>query len=325
MSDLRIGLAGVGLHGWRYADPLLKGTIPGATLAAISRRDEKRGRELAERHGVEFVGDPLDLATCPGVDAVIAVLPPDRHPPVALACLDAGRPVLVEKPLAPERQAAAAVARRAEDTGTPLMVAHTLRYDAVVERVRREIPALGALRVIALNQRFEPTSRDWIDTPGRGGAMLNTGGHGFDLIRYLTGAEAVSVMAETETVVTQRTEDEFACIVRLEPGGILATLDNARTTAGRSGRIEIAGERGQIRADHALRTFARIEGRTESCSALIPERHTVDETLGAFVACIRDGNPPPITARDGLAAVELVEACAISAKHGRRVLLDELR
>jgi len=325
MSDLRIGLAGVGLHGWRYADPLLKGTIRGATLAAISRRDEKRGRELAEQHGLEYVGDPRDLATHPGVDAVVAVLPPDLHPPLALACLDAGRPVLVEKPLAPEARTAAAVARRVEETGTLLMVAHTLRYDAVVEKVRRKIPALGPLRVIALNQRFEPTTRDWIDTPGRGGAILNTGVHGFDLMRYLTGAEAVSVMAESEAAVTRRTEDEFACIVRLEPGRILATLDNARTTEGRSGRIEVAGERGQIRADHALRTFATIEGRVETLSDPVPPRHTVDETLGAFVKCVRDGTPPPITAHDGLAAVELAEACTISARLGRRVLVDELR
>jgi myo-inositol 2-dehydrogenase/D-chiro-inositol 1-dehydrogenase len=236
-----------------------------------------------------------------------------------------GKPVLAEKPPAPERRGAAEGARRVEETGTFLMVAHTLRYDAVVEKVRQEIPTLGALRVIALNQRFEPTARDWIDTPGRGGAMLNTGVHGFDLMRYLTGAEAVSVMAESETAVTRRTEDEFACIVRLEPGKILATLDNARTTEGRSGRIEVAGERGQLRADHALRTFARIEGRTEVLSDTVPERYTVDEALRAFVECVRDGAPPPITARDGLAAVELVEACSISAELGRRVLLDELR
>lgn len=325
MSDLRIGLAGVGVHGWRYARPLLEGTIGGATLAAISRRDERQGRELAERHGLDYLADPRELATCPGIDAVVAVLPPDLHPPVALACLDAGRPVLLEKPLAPNRQSAAAVVERAEATGTPLMVAHTLRFDAVVERVRREIPTLGTLRVMALNQRFEPTTRDWIDTPGRGGALLNTGVHGFDLMRFLTGAEAVSVVAESNAAVTRRTEDEFACVVRLEPGGILATLDNARTTRGRSGRIEIAGEHAQLRADHVLRTFSRIEGRTETSSGPVPGRHTVDVTLQTFVASVRDGSPPPITARDGLAAVELVEACLTSARLGRRVLLDELR
>jgi myo-inositol 2-dehydrogenase/D-chiro-inositol 1-dehydrogenase len=325
LSVVRIGLAGVGLHGWRYANSLLEGTVRGAKLTAISRRDETRGRELADRFGVEHVGDPRELAVHPSVDAVVAVLPPDLHPPLALACLDAGRPVLVEKPLGPDRSAAADVVGRARETGTVLMVAHTLRYDAVVERVRREIPTLGPLRMIALNQRFEPTTRDWIDTPGRGGAMLNTGVHGFDLMRYLTGAEAVSVMAETEAVVTDRTEDEFACIVRLEPGGILATLDNARTTGGRSGRIEIAGERGQIRADHVLRTFARIEGRSETLEQPVAQRYTVDLTLEAFVGCVRGATPPPITASDGLAAVELVEACAISARLGRRVLLDEIR
>jgi predicted dehydrogenase len=324
-TKLRIGLAGLGLHGIRYAEPLLDGTIPGAVLSAVSRSDERSGREFAKGYGARFVRDARELATLPGLDAVIAVLPPDLHPDVACACLDAGRPVLVEKPLASDWRSAARVVKRAGETGTPLMVAHTLRFDAVIEAVRRELPSLGRIRLVALNQRFEPTTRGWIDTPGRGGAILNTGVHGFDLLRYFTGAEAESIVAESASIVTRRTEDEFACVVRLEPGGILGTLDNARTTRGRSGRIEVVGERGQVRADHVLRTFARIEGRAETQLGPIPSHHTVNTTLARFVECVRDGTPPPITAEDGEAAVRMVEACARSASEGRRVRLDELR
>lgn len=324
-TRLRIGLAGLGLHGRRYAEPLLAGSIPGAVLGAVSRSDEAVGREFAMKHGVEFVGEPNELATLPGIDAVVAVLPPDLHPPLAMACLDARRPILVEKPLAPDARSAAKVAARVDDTGSLLMVAHTLRFDAVVQAVRTEIAALGALRLLALNQRFEPTDRNWIDTPGRGGAALNTGVHGFDLMRYFTGAEAVSVVAESASVVTERTEDEFACVVRMEPGGILATLDNVRATSGRSGRIEIVGEHGQLRADHFLRTLVRIDGRSEIELGPVPSHFTVNTALERFVACVRDGTHPPINAADGRAAVEMADACMLSAREGRRVRIDEVR
>ena len=324
-ATLRIGLAGLGLHGSRYAEPLLAGSIHGAVLGAVSRGNEVAGREFAIEHGVAFAHDPCELATIPGIDAVVAVLPPDLHPELAMACLDARRPVLVEKPLAPDARSAAQVTERVDRTGSLLMVAHTLRFDAVVQAVRTEIAGLGAVRLVALNQRFEPTARGWIDTPGRGGAALNTGVHGFDLMRYFTGAEAVSIVAETASVVTERTEDEFACVVRMEPGGVLATLDNARTTAGRSGRIEIVGENGQLRADHVVRTLARIEGRSETQLGPVPSHFTVNTALERFIECVRHGTPPPITAADGKAAVEMVDACLLSAREGRRVHIDEVR
>jgi predicted dehydrogenase len=318
---IRIGLAGLGVHGERYAAHLLRGDVPGAVLAAISRSDRVRGRAFAAEHGVAFVADALELACRPGIDAVVAVLPPDLHPPLALACLEAGRPVLVEKPVAPNGDSAARVARRAADTGTPLMVAHTLRFDPLVERLRREIPSLGALRLVAVSQRFEPSSRPWLDAPGPGGLGLNTGVHGFDLIRHLTGAEIVSITAETRSVVTGATDDEIAAVMRLEPGGLLATLDGARTTRGRSGRIEIAGERGQLAGDHVHRWLHAIEGRSITELGPVAPSPTVVAVLSAFLDALRRNAPPPVSAEDGRAAVEAVDAALRSARTGRRVWL----
>lgn len=324
-APLRLGLAGLGVHGMRYARHLLDGEVQGAILAACSRADEAAGKEFAAQHGLAFVPDPSDLARSPAVDAVVLVLRPDLHPSVARACLEAGKPVLVEKPMAPDVRSAVELTSRASAASAPLMVAHTLRFDPTVERVRRLIPSVGALRMIALNQRFEPSERGWIDEPGAGGSVLNTGVHGFDLLRYLTGAEVASVQAETARIHTRATEDEYAAVLRMEPGGILATIDNARTTAGRSGRIEIVGERGQIRGDHVHRTLHRIEGRTETDLGPVPPGATIVETLSAFVRCVTEGGAAPVTATDGLRSIEIAEAVLLSARLGRRVRIDEVR
>jgi myo-inositol 2-dehydrogenase / D-chiro-inositol 1-dehydrogenase len=321
---LRLGLAGLGIHGLRYANHLLAGDVPGGCLAAVSRADADAGRDFAARHGVAFVPDPRELAAFPGLDAVIVVLRPDLHAPVAEACLEAGRPVLVEKPLATCVADARRIARLAERARAPLMVAHTLRFDAVVERMREALASLGPLRLMAINQRFDPAGRGWLDEPGPGGVLLNTAVHGLDLIRFLTGREVESVTAEVGRAETVRTEDQAAAVLRLE-GGVLATLDNCRATAGRSGRIEIAGDRGQLVGDHVHRTLVRYEGRRAENLGPVPQRPTVPEVLRRFVACVAEGAPVPVTARDGLAAVELAEAMRISAAEGRRVRVADLR
>lgn len=325
MSTLRFGLAGLGTHGSRYARHLLRGDVEGAALGAVCRADADAGESFAREHGLTFVRDPRELAALPGLDAVIAVLPPDLHAATAAACLTAGRAVLVEKPMTADVPAAVELEERAAASRVPLMVAHTLRFDPLVEAIRGELPRLGPLRLVAINQRFEPTTRGWIDVPGRGGAVLNTGVHGFDLLRLFTGAEPASVVAETARVVTRRTEDEFACVFRFEPGDVTAMVDNARTTTGRSGRIEIAGRHGQIRADHIHRWLVRIEGRSEVDLGPVLHRPTVVETLRAFTRCVRGAAPPPVTASDGRAAVEMAHACLLAAGTGRRVRIDEVR
>ena len=321
---LRLGLAGLGIHGVRYAEHLLRGDVPRAVLSAVSRQDAAAGQAYATAHGVVFVPDPQDLPEHPAVDAVVAVLPPDLHPGLARACLGRGKPVLIEKPLAADAASAAEMAALAEKTGIPLMVGHTLRFDPLVLRLKELARELGPLRLLAVNQRFEPTDRVWIDRPGPGGALLNTAVHGFDLMRFLTGSEPASVDALVETVVTARTEDEVVALVRLVPGPILATLDNARTTAGRSGRIEIVGERGQLVGDHVHRGLFRVRGRDQESLGLVPAIPTVAAALSSFVDAVLDGTPVPCTAEDGLQAVRMAEAARRSAQTGRRTHLSEV-
>ena len=66
------------------------------------------------------------------------------------------------------------------------MVGQTLRFDVVVRALKRESRGIGPLTTLSINQRFEPSDRSWIDTLGSGGMLLNTGVHGFDLLRFLT-------------------------------------------------------------------------------------------------------------------------------------------
>jgi len=322
---IRLGLAGLGVHGSRYARHLLAGDVPGARLTTVSRSDEPAGREFAREHGLQFVGRPEDLATVAGVDAVVVVLPPDLHPAVAGACVREGRPVLVEKPVAANLDAARELSRLVERTGTPLMVAQTLRFDRVVRNLRRDADSLGPLCQVTINQRFEPSSRKWLDDPAAGGMFLNTAVHGFDLMRYLTGLEPGRIYAEARCGLTQRTEDQLVATVVLSPGGVLATLDNVRSTRSRSGRVEMVGEAGQLWGDHVHRTFERLHGTVRTDLGPVPVEPTLPAALRSFVDGLVAERAPEVGIEDGVAAVEMVVAAKRSADERRPVHVSELR
>jgi len=152
-------------------------------------------------------------------------------------------------------------------SGVPCLMAHTLRWNAVVAAMRERIPSLGPLRALFLNQRFEPSTLGWLDDPkaAGGGIILHTGVHSFDLVRWLTGREIVRVSCRTARASTVRTEDNFLAVLELAGSEALVAINGSRATAGRSGLIDVAGAEGQLLGDHAggwcfaIRGLERLE------------------------------------------------------------------
>jgi predicted dehydrogenase len=239
------------------------------------------------------------------------------------AALAAGKPVLAEKPLAAGVAAARGLVRAAAAPGAILMVAHTLRWNAVVRALRREARSLGSLRLIALNQRLESMDRPWQENEVGGGVLLNTGVHAFDLLRFFSGEEIVEVSCQTWRAASARMPDTFAAVLSTA-SGVLATVDNCRGTESRSGRMELVGARGQAGGDHVLGSLWRLRGRSLQVLPEPPPVPTVSAVLADFVRVARGHEPAPVTATDGLAAVAVAAACELSARLGRRVRLGEL-
>src|SRR5882762_9916514 len=247
MQPIRVGLIGAGKHGQRYAGHI--GTdVPELALVALSRRDAARGAEQARTLGCVFHPGWESLVTDPAVEAVLAVVPPGLHPAIVAAVAAARKPLLIEKPLATTGAGAREIVRVLGEARVPTLMAHTLRWNAVVRAIRDRLPSLGPLRALWLNQRFEPSPLTWLDDPaGKGGGIiLHTGVHSFDLVRWLTGHEVRRVWCRVLRADTSRTEDNFVAILELEGGEPLVTVSGSRSTAGRAGVVDVAGARGQL-------------------------------------------------------------------------------
>jgi predicted dehydrogenase len=304
----------------RYATHIAR-DLPDVRLVAIARRDLDAARRQAAEFGCRAYGDYREMIAAPGVDAIIAVVPPTAHVDVVEAVAAAGRPVLLEKPAAPTVAAGQRMLRAVRASGIPVMVAQTIRYASVVRLLLRERHNIGSLHALRLSQRFEPSRPGWIDDPAiaGGGMTLHTGVHLFDLARLLTGMEADRVSCEMAQVATTHTEDNFAAVIRFGAGAVLADIAGSRATASRCGAIEMAGERGQLIADHIFNSAAIVRGTVPTPLTVPPPVPTVLAVLHDFMDALRAGTPMPIPLEEGLRAVAIAEACYQSAASARAV------
>jgi predicted dehydrogenase len=315
---LGIGLIGLGKHGARYASHLVEDLGEAATLVAVCRRNRAEGEKLAAASGCAFHEDYRALVADLRVDAVVAAVPPVLHPGIVEAACRAGKPLLVEKPLATSLAEARHIAGLLSASGVRAMVAHTLRFNSTVRTVREHLPAIGPLHGLHLSQRFEPSPLAWLDRRAEsgGGIVLHTGVHSFDLLRFLTGCEVTRVWCRTAQIVTRETEDSFAMTCELGDGPLLATVAGSRAMGGRVGLLELAGAGGHILADH-VHGFAHLVRGSERLALPVPPAvPTVRETLAAFVRALREGTAFPIAIEDGLRAVAIAEAAYRSAERG---------
>jgi predicted dehydrogenase len=320
MKPLRIGLIGAGKHGSRYARHIVE-DLPQASLAAVCRRNRQEGEQLAATYGCAYYADYHSLLADSQIDAVAVVVPPTFHSAIVAAACQTGKHLLVEKPFATSVAEAHRMCERIAASGTRCMVAHTLRFNAVVQTMKAHLHAVAPLHSIYLSQRFEPSPLAWLDRKAEsgGGIVLHTGVHSFDLLRFLGGGEIEQVWCQTNKVFTKETEDNFAMTCSFSDSLLKGVVLGSRSTYSRCGLVEIVGEKGQLVGDHAHDFVYLLKGLVRTPLSVAPPVPTVRETLKAFVEGLQHGTSFPITVEDGLRAVAVAEACYRSAASGQTI------
>lgn len=318
MAQLGLGLIGVGKHGSRYARHICN-DLPFVKLTALARRNVDAAQQQAEEFGCRAYADYRALIAAPEVDAVIVVVPPTLHPEIIEAAAAVGKPVLLEKPAAANMVDGERILRAVRDSGIAVMVAQTLRYNAVVQLLLQHRERLGRMHSVRLDQCFEPSRPGWIDEPrvSGGGMVLHTGIHCFDLVRLLSGREVERVSCDIASVRTRATEDTFSAVMRLRGDAMLACVAGSRATASRSGGIQLIGEHGQLIADHVRNCVGILHDTTLTPLPVPRPVATVLETVRDFAVAVERGAPMPIPLAEGLRAVAIVDACYRAARSGQ--------
>jgi predicted dehydrogenase len=209
------GLVGPGRIAHRFADAL-RGVEGGARLVVVQGRDVGRAAAFAQRWGAAQATDSLaELLANPAVQGVYIATPHAFHAGSVRACLEAGKPVLCEKPLVTDAATARALGRLAHQQGVFLMEALWTRFLPIYAQVGQWLQqgAIGRLRAMqssfCFNTPFDPGSRAY-DPAQAGGALLDIGIYNLAVTRWvlaqsfgacpaLQGLAVHAVMAPTGT------------------------------------------------------------------------------------------------------------------------------
>ncbi len=325
-APLRFGVIGVGVIGRQHVQRLL--SYPGdAALVAIADMSADAARAVAGEYGTTAAESVDDLLARDDIDAVVIAIPSGLHADMAVAALDAGKHVLLEKPIDVTVDAADRIIAAEERSGKVLTVVSQRRFAPENSFLHSAIRSGDFGRITSANIEIALwRSQEYYDSGSwrgtwkldGGGALMNQGVHMVDLILWLLG-DVEEVHAYGGLLAHERieVEDTIAITARFASGAVLTFLASTASYGDFPIRVAVMGDAGAaVTLDERFSHF-RLESGTD-----LPDFEPVDVGLAGlddFVNAVRGGRSPLITSREARAAVAFIEAAYESMRTGQPV------
>jgi len=286
----------------------------GHEVVAVANHREESARAFAERHGIPRVTTDWEaLARDPGVDAAVVSTPNALHAPQAIALLQVGKHVLVEKPMATSVAECDAMIEASAGGGASLMVAHCWRFHPAVQAMRARIDAeeLGEIvktRGYGVHAGWGPSGWFTQKALAGGGALADMGVHAIDTVRYLLGdPDPGRVCAVIGTRYgTYDVDDDGILLISWSQGtnSIVESGWWQQHKEGLEAETEVYGTK-----DYA-RIFPREEPSEDYEHCTQPMYTT---QMAEFLGAIEAGRQPMPSGLDGRVVLDVVERAYASA------------
>jgi UDP-N-acetyl-2-amino-2-deoxyglucuronate dehydrogenase len=314
-------------------------------LVVVCDIDQARATAFAAEFGGRPAVDLAEVIADPAVDVVDLILPHHLHPEAAFAVLDAGKHLLLEKPVASSYAESEAILRQAEASGVHFMVAENTRYAPAYQAVERLLRDGAIGDVVHARTFLRSNEKPHLSMPGYwrtrfamgGGLVLDTGAHSFYLLKWLLG-EVASLTATSTKVFALPNEIEDTAYVTgtLATGALFSSGFTSVSEIPHSERLELYGTTGGIlldqmsepvvklfRGDHDFRGQA-VEGVPFGPDAWHPggwHWTSVVAEVTDYVTSLVDGRAPLINSWDTAYAIRVVDAAYASIRTGAPVRL----
>ncbi|MFB2553721.1 Gfo/Idh/MocA family protein [Ensifer soli] len=280
---------------------------------------------LAHRHGAVAVDDADAVFDDPRIDAVFICSPTDTHVSFIERAARSGKAIFCEKPIDLDYARVMSVVSLLEQFPVTFMTGFHRRFDASTRRIREHVDAgrigdVEFMRVMARDPGPPPAAY----VARSGGLFRDMMIHDLDLCRWLTGREFTRVFARGFNLFDPGTEAEgdydTATATLWDDRGFSVVLQNSRrSNGGFDQRIEVMGSAASVSMDNVPVTQTRLilpDGlKSDALPDHFPERYAgaYVAQLSEFLSAIEEKRQPITTAIDGIAALQLADACALSA------------
>jgi len=308
-KTLRVGVIGVGVMGANHARVFSE--LPGVELVGVVEPDRKQADFVGGALGCRTVADVQALIDL-GVDAVSIAAPTHLHRDIAIACINRGIHVMVEKPIATsvaEGRDIIAAARRA---GVTLMVGHVERFNPAVQAIKDAIRGEDILSIsITRVGPFPPRMSNV-------GVVIDLAVHDIDLISWFTGSTITEVQPQLSSAKAER--EDIALLQFRTASGVLAQINTNWLTPFKARTVHVATKRKYVIGDLLTRQVTECfgfqpDGSYSMRHLSVGHAEPLRAELTAFIKAIRTGEEPAVTGEAGVASLEIAIQCLDS--HGQ--------
>jgi len=350
-KEIRFGIVGCGMISAVQAEALSR--IPGARIVGFCDEIKAAASARAERFGGRVFTRVQDLASDPEVDAVSICTPSGLHMEAAITAAEAKKHVMVEKPIEVTLERANAIVAACRTHGVKLGAIFPRRFldssqllKYAISRGRFGSTVLASAYIKWYRDQAYYESSQWRGTfkYDGGGALMNQGVHGIDLLQWLMGGVAeVSAFSATRAHTGIEVEDVAVAALTFRSGALGVIEGTTGAWPGEKLTIEISGDAGTVvLEDDAIRQWQfkeedpedeairrRFAPRANATSGGATDAKAIDSEghrlqFEDFVQAIRDDRRPRIEGSEARAAVAIVTAIYRSARERRAIAIEDL-
>jgi len=331
---LRVGLVGLGSMGRNHLRVLT--ARDDVRVAAVADPDAASLSAAATATGAQSFAEPLAMIAEEELDAVVVAAPTTAHLPIALAAIERGVPLLVEKPLAASAIEGQLIVVAARERGVPVQVGHVERFNPAVLELGRLLEQGWLSTVYAIASRragpFPARIRDV-------GVTVDLATHDVDILSWVVGERPERVYAQTARRIHADHEDLLFGLLHF-PSGATGMLDVNWLTPAKRRQLVVVGEEGMFELDYLTQrlTFTRASDLTnpklirgfaptfegDVIDLPVASTEPLAAEIDAFIEVVRTGSRPVVDAEDGLWAVATAGALLSAANEHREIELGEL-
>src|SRR5882757_5211845 len=291
--------------------------LPGIELVGVADPDRKQA---------DFVARTLDCAAVPDVaalldlklDAVTIAGPTHLHRDIALACIERGVHVMVEKPIASSVEEGKEIITAARRAGLTLMVGHVERFNPAVEAIKDAIRGEDILSIAITRVGPFPPRMSNV------GVVIDLAVHDIDLIRWFTDSDIVEVQPQLSSAVAER--EDIALLQFRTASGVLAHINTNWLTPFKARNVTVATRGKYVMGDLLTRQVTECfgfkpDGSYSMRHLSVGHAEPLRAELLAFMTAIQSGKPPAVTGEEAVASIEVATRCLNQdSGAGRRLL-----
>ncbi len=337
MTDqINVGLIGAGRIGRVHAKNLAY-RIPEAKLVAVADVFLEAATKCAADYQIpQITQNPQDVFSNDEIDAVIICSSTDTHARFISDAANAGKHIFCEKPIALNLAVIDRALNDVERSGVKLQLGFNRRFDPNFKAARNAVAEgkIGNPHILHIISRDpSPPPIEYIKLSG--GIFMDQTIHDFDMARFLIGDEVEEIYAAggvmVDPAIGEAGDIDTAIITLKYKNGVIGVIDNSRQAVyGYDQRVEIFGSKGSVTVANNTPNSAVISNAKGVHSAnplyFFLERYmdAYAAEMEAFIECIQQDAPPPVTGIDGRIPVVMGLAAWKSYRENRPVKLNEI-